>query len=329
MSTTIKDIADRLNISYATVSRALNGRYGVNPRTREKVLAAAKKLHYTPNAVARGLVTRQTMTLGLIIPDITNPFFPWVARGVEDRAAEAGYSILLCNTNWDKKREERYLSLFKEKRVDGIILAPVSPGEKRAGKRAGLPLVYMSDTRRDSNISSVTIDNVLGGYTAVSYLITMGYKRIGFFGAVEDELTSAERYQGYRKALDEAGRPNYDRYVRYGDYRNTTGSHLINSMISEGDYPDAVFAVNDLFALGVIQGVKEAGLSVPGDVAVVGFDDIPFASFPEVMLTTMAQPKYEMGRMAVDLLLEEIDDPARHRGREIVLEPELIIRRTA
>lgn len=331
MNATLKDIAKKLDISYATVSRALNGRYGVHPKTKEKILAMAREMNYHPNAIARGLVKQHTETIGLVIPDITNPFFPEVARGIEDRAEEEGYSVFLCNTNWEKEREARYLSLLKEKRVDGIILAPVSdksPFEKEFEDKA-MPLVFVSEVRRGMGKSYVAIDNVHGGYIATRHLIHKGYRRIGFFGAKEDELTSEERYQGYSKALKEAGLREFKKFVRSGDYGNNTGSRIITGMIKKKDYPDAVFAVNDLFALSVMQGILGSGLNIPGDVAVIGFDDIPLASFPEIQLTTIAQPKYQMGRIAADLLLNQINDKSSAKKKEIVLETELIERRTA
>ncbi len=331
MNVTIKDIARKLNISYATVSRALNDRYGVHPRTREKILNTAREMNYLPNAIARGLVTQHTETIGLVIPDITNPFFPEVARGIEDRAEEAGYSVFLCNTNWERERELRYLSLLSEKRVDGIILAPVSrktSTSKEYGDRTQ-PLVFVSDARRGMETSYVTIDNIRGGYLATNHLIDKGYRRIGFFGAAEDELTSDERYQGYARALKDAGIREYKKFVRLGDYSTNTGNRLITGMIEDGSFPDAIFAVNDLFALSVMQGIRESGLVIPNDIAVIGFDDIHFASFPEIQLTTVAQPKYRIGRMAVDLLLDQIREKPGTGKQEIILEPELIVRETA
>jgi LacI family transcriptional regulator len=330
MNATIKDIAKRLDISYATVSRALNDRYGVHPKTKENILKVAREMNYHPNAIARGLVNKHTETIGLVIPDITNPFFPEVARGIEDRAEEKGYSVFLCNTNWEQEREARYLSLLREKRVDGIILAPVSsksPLDRELDDSA-LPLVFVSEVRRGMGKSYVAIDNVHGGYIATRHLIRKGYSRIGFFGAAEDELTSEERYQGYSGALKEAGIREMKKFVRFGDYASNTGNRLITGMIRKKDYPDAVFAVNDLFALSVMQGILGSGLKIPGNIAVIGFDDIPFASFPEIQLTTIAQPKYQMGRIAADLLLEQIYEKSNAEKKEIILETELIERGT-
>ena len=327
---TIKDIARRAKVSYATVSRALNAKPGVRESTRLRVMTVAEELAYTPNAIARGLVKRQTHTLGLIIPDITNPFYPEVARGIEEAAAEAGYSIFLCNTNWERRRERQYLSLLAEKRVDGVIVAPVDAQVEvvESTLRRGVPFVYVCAAPRDTDHSFVVIDNIRGGLLATEHLIQAGYPTVGFVGSLEDSSTMDARLDGYRRAMESHGLPVPERYIRLGDFRQQTGYNIIRRLIVEGDYPRAVFAENDLLALGVLQGVKECGLKVPGDVAVVGFDDIPFASFPEVQLTTVAQPKYEMGRQAVGVLLERIQAPLAP-VRRIFLEPQLIVRRSS
>lgn len=328
--TTIKDIARKAAVSYATVSRALNDKPGVRESTRRRIIALADALDYTPNAIARGLVKRQTHTLGLIIPDITNPFYPEVARGIEDAAAEAGYSIFLCNTNWERRRERQYLGLLAEKRVDGVIIAPIDEqagGVERALPR-GVPAVYVANAPKDTRASFVIIDNVRGGLLATEHLIQAGYRTVGFIGSPEDSATMEARLAGYRRAMAEHGLPVLDRYIQLGNFRQQTGYEIIRRLIRDGEPPRAVFAENDLLALGVLQGVKECGLSVPGDLAVVGFDDIPFASFPEVQLSTVAQPKYEMGHRAVEVLLEHLaaaDAPPRH----ILLEPKLVVRRSS
>jgi LacI family transcriptional regulator len=327
---TIKDIARRAEVSYATVSRALNDKPGVRESTRRRVIALAEELAYTPNAIARGLVKRQTHTLGLIIPDITNPFYPEVARGIEDAAAEAGYSIFLCNTNWERRREQQYLSLLAEKRVDGVIIAPIdrqAAGVESAVPRA-VPVVYVASAPQDTQASFVIIDNVRGGLLATEHLIEAGYTTVGFIGSPEDSNTMDARLEGYRRAMQAHGLPVLDRYIQLGSFRQQTGYDIIRRLILAGDRPRAVFAENDLLALGVVQGIKECGLKVPADVAVVGFDDIPFAGFPEVQLSTVAQPKYEMGRKAVEVLLERLAAPEAP-PRRILLEPQLVVRRSS
>ncbi len=332
MDVTIKDIARQARVSYATVSRALNNKHGVRERTRARIVGIAEKLGYRPNALARGLVKRQTHTLGLIIPDITNPFFPEVVRGIEEVAVREGFSIFLCNTNWDPQRESSYLNLLIEKRVAGIIVAPTSkliPLIEQDTRRS-LPVVYVSNAPGRTRHSSVVIDNLLGGFLATRHLIETGHGTIGFIGSAEDSHTLEERLAGYRKALREFGVRERRDFVQLGDFRQETGHHIIQRMIKARRCPRAVFAENDLLALGVLQGVQEMGLSVPGDVAVVGFDDIPFAAFPAVQLTTIAQPKYEMGQRAMEVLLGRIRDPGSGRPAErVLLEPRLIVRRSS
>lgn len=334
MNITIKDIAEKAEVSYATVSRALNGKYGVNPNTRARIISIANQLKYRPNAIARGLVKKQTYTLGLVIPDITNPFFPEVARGIEDGAQEAGYSLFLCNTNWEETKEISYLGLLQEKRVDGIVIAPITDRGAALEQvlSPNLPLVYVSRAPHDTRRSFVTIDDSRGGYMATEHLIEQGYTSIGFIGAPEGSLTVDDRLEGFKLAFAKYGRQVEERYMLFGDFKRETGYNLIQRLISSGEMPRAVFAENDLLALGVIQGAREMGLAVPEDLAVIGFDDIPFASFPEVQLSTIGQPKYEMGKTAVEMLIAGLEaglPVGGENGRRVILEPELIVRRSS
>ena len=327
MTTTIKDIAEETSVSYATVSRALNNKYGVKPDTREKILAVAHARGYTPNAIARGLVRKQTHSIGLIIPDICNPFFPQVASGVEDSAKEKGYSVFLCNTNYESDQEARYLQLLIEKRVDGIILAsgfqesatidPLSMGS--------IPIVSLCTRFENAKNSFVVIDNERGGFIATKHLIEQGYPTIGFIGTQGDGLPQGPRFKGYLQALEKFNMRFDARLVFTGDLKRETGYEIIKRIIAGQNFPRALFVENDLMALGVIQGIRESGLRVPDDIAVVGFDDIAFASFPEIGLTTVRQPKYEMGKLAADILLDCIikitKEPKKH-----ILEPKLIVR---
>ena len=338
MNATIKDIARAAHVSYATVSRALNNKYGVKPATRQKIQGIAKRLNYHPNAIARGLVTRQTRTVGLILPDITNPFFPEVARGIEDGAQEQGYSVFLCNTNWERQREQSYIKLLTEKRVDGLLIAPISNSTDSLddGLPEEIPVVYVSNAPANTARSYVAIDSVRGGFIAAAHLLDLGHRKLGFIGAVESSLAVDERLEGFKMAHARAGIEVCERYIQLGHFRQETGYETMRRMIEAGDYPRAIFAENDIIALGVIQAVRDCGLSVPADVAVVGFDDIPLASLREIGLTTVYQPKYEMGKMGVQILLEEIlagsggesGISSDVRPRRIVLEPQLIVRST-
>ncbi|MEW5818319.1 MAG: substrate-binding domain-containing protein, partial [Spirochaetota bacterium] len=224
-----------------------------------------------------------------------------------------------------------YIDLLIEKRVDGIIIAPISDrvDQIEKGLTTKIPVVYVSNIPKNSDKSYVVIDNIRGGFLATRHLIEAGYYPIGFIGAPEGSFTVDERFEGYKMAFEKYGLKPEERYIRFGDFKRETGYKLIKEMIARNDYPRAVFAENDLMALGTLQGVRESGLSVPGHIAVVGFDDIPFASFPEVALTTVSQPKYRMGEIAVEILLELITAPAIGAvARKIILEPELIVRNT-
>jgi LacI family transcriptional regulator len=365
MNVTIKDIARETNVSFATVSRAFNNKYGVRPETRARILEVAKRLNYSPNGIARGLVNKRTKSIGLIIPDITNPYFPEVARGIEEGAKEQGYSVFLCNTNWEQDRQAQYIELLAEKRVDGLVIAPVSNAVDPAQERLfnSIPIVYVDRPPQNTPCSYVVIDNIRGGFIATRHLIEAGYRKIGFIGAVEQSMPNDERLEGFKMAMERYGLPIEERHIKLGHFTQEAGTNLVREMIGAGDYPRAIFAENDLLALGVIEGVRSMGLAVPADVAVVGFDDIHFASFENVQLTTVCQPKYEMGKTAVRILLEEISEKehaARGEGqnghhadknvvtapaeetvnaavygettggrRVVILEPKLIVRKTS
>ncbi len=334
MKATIKDIARTAGISYSSVSRALNDLKGVSEQTRQKVKKIAEELEYTPNAVARGLVQKQTGTLGLILPDITNPFYPEIARGVEEQASLAGFNTFLCNTNYDLSKEESYLRNLIEKRVDGIILAPVSSHSNLFEQRKHMPVpfVYLGNTPERTKYSFVLTDNVRGGYLATRTLIEKGYRRIGFISGKDEESPVGGRFTGFKEAMNRYDIDINDDYIRFGNWRLKSGYDIIQQMIGAGIYPEAVFAGNDILAMGILQGIKEKGLSVPEDIAVIGFDDIPYASWPAINLSTIRQPKSRMGKSAVEILIEQLQTENRGgtmlKATKIILDPDLILRGT-
>jgi LacI family transcriptional regulator, galactose operon repressor len=332
LETTIRDIAEQANVSFATVSRALNNKYGVKPATRKRVLEVARDLDYRPNAIARGLVKNQTNTIGLIIPDIKNPFFPEVAGGIEECAASLGYNVFLCNTNWSGEREAQYIELLSQRRVDGLIVAPTGDSIHVLDNiiHANLPVVYVSQAPEGTDRSFVVIDNVRGGFLATKHLIETGHGTIGFIGAPQDEVTCRERFEGYVMAFEKYGMTVEDRYVKQGDFSQTSGYDPVKEMLDSGDYPRGIFAANDLLAVGAIEAVKSAGMKVPEDIAVVGFDDIAIASLQEIQLSTINQPKYQMGKLALEILVEIIRKGEDGTPtRKVMLEPELIVRRSS
>ena len=323
---TIKDIAKRTGVSYTTVSRALNGKTGVNQSTRELVLAEAKRLGYQPNGIARGLVKKYTNTIGLIIPDITNPFFPAIARGVEDEASKHGYTVFLCNTNWDHKREMDYLKTLQEKRVDGIIIQPTE-NNQRDVVHLNIPSVSISTQISKGSENYVGVDNEKGGFLATEHLIKMGYSRIAFIGG-KVAFTNEQRLDGYKRALKTFGFTIDESIISYGDFTTKSGFEQMHVLLRQSTPPDAVFAGNDLIALGVMNAVQEFGLNIPMDIGVIGFDNIYFAKLPQIQLTTIAQPIYEMGKIAFELLYANIKNKDKGSQKKVVLEPELILRKT-
>lgn len=332
MAVTIKDIARKAGVSYATVSRALNNRPEVNEKTRREIQKLAEEMGYKPNALARSLVTRESKTLGLIIPDITNPFFPEVARGAEEAAAQAGYSIFLCNTNWEEEKERKYLALLEEKRVDGIILASVINDEQQMMEYLAdstVPLIMINRVLKNVHTHYVVIDNVRGAGLVMEHLIENGHRDIAFVGGLSHVEATRERLQGYKMMLGAYELPVKPELIRLGSFRRESGYSNALELLKLSPRPTAIFAANDILALGVLQAAADLNLRVPGDLAVVGFDDIPFASYAEVSLTTVAQPKYAMGEMAAKILIEEIKEGPSREKKKIILQPELVVRRSS
>jgi LacI family transcriptional regulator len=331
MKLTIKDIARLAEVSTATVSMILNNKDGnISTATREKVLRIVKENNYIPNTMARSLVTRQTKTIGLVIPDIANPFFPELARGAEDKASEVGYSIIYCNTDDDLEKEEKYINMLAEKMVDGIVF---TQSAKRTGEvspidRGTIPVVLIDRDMESSNVKGkVLVDNLEGAYKGVKHLIDKGCKKIAFITGALTSNTAKDRLAGYKKALEESGLQYNASYVRAGQYKTQWGLAAIKQMLDEGLSFDAVFCGNDLIAISVIKALKNNGYNIPADIAVVGFDDIYMASVVEPGLTTVKQPIYEMGYKAVELLIEVLEKPEKGiEQKKIILDTELIIR---
>ncbi|GAW92364.1 LacI family DNA-binding transcriptional regulator [Calderihabitans maritimus] len=332
MTVTIKDIAKRAGVSYSTVSRALNNRPEVNEKTRREIQKLAEEMGYRPNAIARGLVTQKTGTLGLVIPDITNPFFPEVARGAEEEADRRGYNVFLCNTAWDLEKEQRYLEALVSKRVDGIILSSASEDSEYVARlaRSGPPLILINRVLKQVNTNYVVIDNIRGAYMVVEHLLDLGHRRIAYIGGPEKLEPSRERFEGYRLALAARGVDIDPLLVRYGKFKKEDGYRNACVLLEDPALrPTAIFAANDILALGVIQAARDLGLQVPEQLSVVGFDDIPFVSYGEIRLTTVAQPKYAMGEMAAKILLDEIQNASKQQKKHVVLQPELVIRNSS
>lgn len=326
MPVTIKDVAKKLNVSYATVSKALSDKSDISEEMKKKVRKAAKELNYKPNFIARGLVTRQTSTIGLIVPDITNPFYSEIARAIEETVNKEGYSVFLCNSNWDNDRENEYISLLASKMVDGIIMAPTGTNNINVDN-IEIPIVTLGTKKNYNKESYVVIDDEKGGFIAVEHLIKEGCRKIMFVGGRGKVQSNKERLNGYKRALRMAGIAVDKKYIRGGNFKQESGYLITKKALADGIIPDGIFAGNDLLALGVIQAVMKFGLKIPEDVKIIGFDDIPFARLPEIGLSTIAQPKYRMGEIASNMLMTRIKNPDEVQ-KNLILKPKLILRNT-
>jgi LacI family transcriptional regulator len=327
MGVTIKDIAKKANVSVTTVSRVLNDKPDVGDDTRKKILKIIDEMNYNPNSVARGLVMQKTHTIGLIIPDISNPFFPQIVRAVEDKAQELGYSVILFNTDNHLARERKAVELFKSKQLDGLIVSLSLGNEKilKDLKAENYPVVQIDRSVLDYHYPLISIDNKKSAYQMVEYMIKKGYKKIAHISGDLNTTTARDRLEGYKKALKNHGIPIKNEYIIEGEYTQNSAYQAMQSLLDLENRPRAVFAANDLSAAGVYKALFEAALEIPKDIAVAGHDDINLASLLKPELTTMRQPKYEMGERAVTILLEMINKQ-EFEIKDQILTTDLIIR---
>lgn len=324
---TIKDVAKELGVSYSSISRALNGKEGVSKATRDKILEAAERMGYEPNDLARGLVNKISKTVGVIIPDINNPFFGEIVAGIIDASNENEYNIFLCVSGWNYIIEKEYFNTLRKKRVDGIILK--SAGKNEDYNEVKSPLMIIERYSKYLDYNSVEVDNEMGGYLAVKHLLDCGYRNLAFILGKEDYFASQRRLKGAEKALIENGMALNKYLVIEGSFSIEGGRQAAKQLFESGHAIDAVFGMNDLIGMGVLQYCNESNISVPDEVGVIGYDNISYAGLPQIRLTTVHQPKYELGKMLFETLLEEIQHKDSQKPtRKIILNPELKIRKT-
>jgi len=326
---TIHEVAERAGVSVTTVSHVINETRPVSDDLRRRVLAAMGELGYQPNALARSLRRKETHTIGMIVPDSANPFFAEVARGIEDVSFEQGYSVILCNSDGDLATELLYVNVLTEKQVDGILFvaAGVSTEHIRTLQARRMPLVVVDRDIPSVAVDSVLTDNASGGWLAVRHLVELGHRRIGCIAGPSDLTPSAERVTGYRRALRERDIPVDETLTVKGDFQYESGYQAAHQLLVMDDPPTAIFACNDLMAVGAIRAALELGRQVPASLSVVGFDDVRLASFTNPPLTTIVQPKFEMGTLAATMLLERIRDRDMPPCRRL-LDTSLIIRQS-
>ncbi|MFZ5753312.1 MAG: LacI family DNA-binding transcriptional regulator [Bacillota bacterium] len=328
----IRQVAKKAGVSVATVSRVLNHPDTVSPRTMEQVLETIKELRYTPNGLARSLALKKTSTIALLIPNILNPLYPQVAKGVEDVAHQKGYNVLLCNTEEKEHKERDYLEMLIEKRVDGLILTSslLRKVDFDQIKEKQIPFVMIGKNEGNIEANRVFTDYILGGYLATQHLIEIGYTAIAHISGPKSQLASREKLQGYKKALQEANISLDERYIVEGDNEIEGGYLGVKKLLKLPEPPQAIFAANDLMAIGAIDAIKSEGLRIPEDVAIVGFDDIKISSLIEPKLTTISQPVYKMGLIAARLLFDCIENNLEEDDfqQNIFIQPKLMVRKS-
>jgi DNA-binding LacI/PurR family transcriptional regulator len=329
MAATIVDVAVRAGVSTATVSRVLSGAAPARPATRERVLAAARELAYRPSGVARALKRSRTRTIGLLITDIENPFYPQIVRAAEDEAQARGLGLLLCNTAEDPERELAYLDLLLDRRIDGLIVASGRTIRRHARRLAGIemPVVGVNAAAHSAALPGITTAQRRGARLAAEHVLELGHRRIGHITAPDDRAAAARlRRAGVADALRAAGLSPESLVLAAGDERIGGGIRAAAELLAAGPAPTAIVCYNDLTAIGALRGVREAGLRVPEDVSIVGFDDIELAAWTDPGLTTIRQPTDEMARWAVARLADVLDgrEPGEHR--HVTLPPSLVVR---
>lgn len=330
---TIKDIALKAGVSTATVSYVLNNTRFVSQERKDRVLHAIKELNYVPNAFARGLRVGVSKAIGLVISDVTNPFFPDLAKACDDMANVKGYTVAMLNTNAEQARMDGAVSLLREGRVDGLIIASASNQDRSLLEgvlKEGFPIVLAHRRIPNLEIDSVVADNFSGSYSAVRHLLALGHKKIAMIYGIDDSPVNIERIEGYRKMMSDAGLEVLPEWLISGQSKYEP-SYLVATKMMKGpkkSRPTAMITQGDVSALGVIDALKDMGLEVPGDLALVSFDDLFLASFRNIQLTTVQIPRYEMAQQATNILLDRIDGMGPPGKIKIVLPTQLIVRKT-
>ncbi len=327
MTVTLKDIAERVGVTESTVSRVLNGVPKASKETCEKILKVAEELEYSPNQVARSLVKQKTHVIGLVISDIYNPYFAAVTGGIEEIASSYGYSLIISTTGGREKEELKYINVFKEKRVDGIIFMSGRMPDSCLTeiKNSNIPTVVVA-RKIDDSVPSIHIDNIKESYKAVEFLIKSGHQKIAMIsGTFADVESGYNRFLGYKKALEDYDLPFCDNYIAEGDFKLASGIEGMRKILKTKELPTAVFAGSDAMAVGAIKAIKATGLQVPEDISVVGFDNNIISKACDPELTTVGQPAKSLGKKAMEMLYKVIEGE-NLAERSIYLPCEIIIR---
>ncbi|MDQ7026108.1 MAG: LacI family DNA-binding transcriptional regulator [Anaerolineae bacterium] len=314
---TIRDVAKVANVSTSTVSHVINETRYVSPETRERVLRAMQQLNYQHNRLASSLRNRKTHTIGVLVPNSANPYFAEILAGIEAACYEQDYHIIMGNANDDPEREQSYLKVLLSRQVDGILLISTGAFDNsiRLLSANKTPVVMVDRSAELATVDELFTDNRGGGRLATEYLLSLGHCRIGCITGPSFLTPSAARVQGYRDAFSTANHVFRDEWLVTGDFQHKGGYLAAQKLLAQDEIPTAIFACNDLMAVGAVAALQKAGLRVPHDISVIGYDDIPLASYANPRLTTIAQPARELGHLAVERLLERFGNlgaPARH-----------------
>ncbi|HET8851731.1 MAG TPA: LacI family DNA-binding transcriptional regulator [Ktedonobacteraceae bacterium] len=321
----IKEVAEASGVSTATVSRVLSNGLHVRPEVRARVMAAVERLGYRPNLVARSLRSQQSNTLGLIVSDIRNPFFTSISRAVEDVAYEQAFSVFLCNTDENPEKEAIYLNLMRDEGVAGVIFSPTrQTAATFSASNLSFPTVVVDRSIPKGDVDVVLLDNVDAAYRLTTHLIENGYRRIAALCG-EMSTTGQERRLGYEKALRAHGLSPAPELVKYVQPKIEAGYTAALKMLDSAPPPDAIFTTNSLLGAGTLQAIRERDLTVPDDIALVTFDETTWAALVQPPITLIAQPTYEIGKSATELLLQRVADPTRPT-RQVILKGQLLVR---
>ncbi|TFE30875.1 LacI family transcriptional regulator [Cohnella luojiensis] len=329
MAPKIKDVARHAGVSVTTVSRVLNGEKYVKDDLKARVQRAIDELGYTPSHIARSLVRKKTDLIGVIVPDVTSSFYSTILSTIEKTASLNDYNLLVCNIIEDTDKELKYLQVFKQMRVDGIIIMHEKMDDeiRELIHKLDIPIIFSSVKPVDQKFISVIIDDYAAAYDATRHLIELGHKRIGFIGGDMRDVTSGQnRFVGYSHALADFGVEVVDDYIRFGDYKTQSGYEQMKAMLACEVYPTAVFAVSDDMAVGAMNCIHDHGLRVPDDLSVIGFDGSQLTEQVRPRLTSMEQPILEMGKVTVDKLLDLISGNDDLSAEDVILKHKLVIR---
>ena len=317
--TTIIDVAAEARVHPSTVSRVLTGHAGstIRPATRQRIIAATDRLGYRPSALARSLRLQRTLTLGMLVPDITNPFFSSIIKGAEDAARKRGYNLILCNSEDEPQREATYLRVLRDRQVDGLLIASSQMADVTIAelREEVFPFVLLNRATERAEDLAVVVDNYAAAVGVVAHLADLGHRRVGHIAGPQNTTTGVERREGYRAGVLAFGLADEPELVVEATAFSEEGGHrALQMMLAESAQPTAVFAANDLIAIGMLQRLRQIGTHVPGDLSIVGFNDIPLAGLLEPALTTVRVPQLDMGVAGANLLIDRLEGSTDRPG---------------